>query len=66
MVAIEEMPDEGLDQPLRLDKLVNEVDSHNASLPLIGKCCKEQCSALQLSSLYAPHHSAHEICVSSS
>ena len=30
VVAIEEMPDEGLDQPLRLDKLANEVDSHNA------------------------------------
>ena len=25
VVAVEEMPDEGLDQPLRLDKLANEV-----------------------------------------
>ena len=25
IVAVEEMPDEGLDQPLRLDKLANEV-----------------------------------------
>lgn len=24
-VAVEEMPDEGLDQPLRLDKLANEA-----------------------------------------
>lgn len=24
-VAVEDMPDEGLDQPLRLDKLANEV-----------------------------------------
>jgi hypothetical protein len=26
-VAVEEMPEEGLDQPLRLDKLANEVPS---------------------------------------
>ena len=26
VVAVEEMPDEGLDQPLRLDKLANEVN----------------------------------------
>lgn len=27
VVAVEEMPDEGLEQPLRLDKLANEVRS---------------------------------------
>lgn len=26
VLAVEEMPDEGLDQPLRLDKLANEVN----------------------------------------
>ena len=29
VVAVEEMPDEGLDQPLRLDKLANEVDIYH-------------------------------------
>ena len=28
-VAAEELPDEGLDQPLRLEKLANEVGSKN-------------------------------------
>ena len=32
VVAIEEMPDEGLDQPLRLDKLANEVPSLRQTL----------------------------------
>ena len=31
-VAVEDMPDEGLDQPLRLDKLANEVTCQ-ASVP---------------------------------
>ena len=40
VIAIEEMPDEGLDQPLRLDKLANEVGT--LGLPSVI-CCR--CSA---------------------
>ena len=29
MLALEETPDEGLDQPLRLDKLANEVNIYH-------------------------------------
>ena len=40
IVAIEEMPDEGLEQPLRLDKLANEVRSlaQTLSTALHGPC----------------------------
>ena len=33
-VALEEMPEEGLDQPLRLDKLANEVAAPSWALKI--------------------------------
>lgn len=42
VVAMEEMPDEGLDQPLRLDKLANEVESyHSPCCPCLAICWTE-------------------------
>ncbi len=39
MVAIEEMPDDGLEQPLRLDKLANEV--HPLIIDSLARLCAE-------------------------
>ena len=39
MIAIEEAPDEGLEQPLRLDKLANEVHPLNRTFAAVHGPC---------------------------